>query len=97
MQAKQGLTVTFLLILLIIILLAVVYWFNYLGLVNLPRAYSKIISRIPAIPYGKDIADPFLLEKEFYDKLKISYDSKFSQLKQIENELKLKQDQTNEK
>ncbi|MEJ5274012.1 MAG: hypothetical protein WH035_07765 [Spirochaetota bacterium] len=97
MQAKHGFTVMFLLILLIIVLLAVVYWFNYLGLVNLPRAYSKIISRVPGISYGKDINDPFLLEKEFFDKLKISYESQFNQLKQFENELKAKEEQANEK
>ncbi|MCR4421154.1 MAG: hypothetical protein GYA61_05220 [Spirochaetales bacterium] len=97
MKAKHGFTVMFLLILLIIVLFAVVYWFNYLGLVNLPRAYSKIVSRIPAISYGKDITDPFLLEKEFYDKLKISYESQFTQLKQFEEQLKLKEEQTNEK
>ncbi len=97
MQAKHGFTVMFLLILLIIVLFAVVYWFNYLGLVNLPRAYSKIASRIPVIPYGKDIANPFLLEKEFYDKLKLSYESQFAQIKQLENLLKDKEDQANEK
>jgi flagellar protein FlbB len=97
MKAKHGFTVMFLLILLIIVLFAVVYWFNYLGLVNLPRAYSKIVSRIPAIPYGKDIADPFLLEKEFFDKLKVTYESQFTQLKQYEDQLKAKEEQTNEK
>lgn len=97
MQAKQGFTVMFLLILLIIVLFAVVYWFNYLGLVNLPRAFSKIVSRIPAISYGRDINDPFLLEKEYYDKLKISYESQFAQLKQLEMQLKSREEQANEK
>ncbi len=97
MQAKQGFTVMLLLILLIIVLFAVVYWFNYLGLVNLSRAFSKIASRIPVIPYGKDITDPFLLEKEFYEKLKISFDSQFAQLKQLEKDLKVKEEQANEK
>ncbi len=97
MQAKHGFTVMFLLILLIIVLFAVVYWFNYLGLVNLPRAFSKIVSRIPALPYGKDINDPFLLEKEFYDKLKISYESQFAQLKQLESQIKAKEEKANEK
>ena len=97
MQAKHSLTVMFLLIFLIILIISVVYWFNYLGLLNLPRALSKIVSKVPLISYGKDITDPFLLEKEYYSKLRLSYDSMFTQLNQYENELKAKDEQIKEK
>jgi len=97
MQAKHSLTVMFLLIFLIILIISVVYWLNYLGLLNLPRALSKIVSKVPLISYGKDITDPFLLEKEYYSKLRLSYDSMFTQLNQYENELKAKDEQIKEK
>lgn len=97
MQAKHSLTVMFLLIFLIILIISVVYWFNYLGLLNLPRALSKIVSKVPFISYSKDVTDPFLLEKEYYSKLRLSYESMFTQLKQYENELKAKDEQIAEK
>jgi flagellar protein FlbB len=87
----------FLLIFLIILIISVVYWFNYLGLLNLPRALSKIVSKVPLISYSKDVSDPFLLEKEYYSKLRLSYESMFTQLKQYENELKAKDEQIAEK
>lgn len=95
---KTGLKIILSIVLLIMVLLATIYWFNYIGLVNIQRSLFKVSKKIPLISYAKEIQDPFLLEKEYIEKLKLSYESKFlllqkeeEDLKKRENEIKLKE------
>lgn len=95
---KTGLKIILSIFLLILVLLATIYWFNYIGLINIQRSLFKVSKKIPLISYAKEIQDPFLLEKEYMEKLKLSYESKFlllqkqlEELKKREKEIKLKE------
>jgi flagellar protein FlbB len=93
----RGIKIILSLLLLILTLIATIYWFNYIGLVNIQQALFKVSKKIPGLKVVKDIQDPFLLEKEYYDKLKLSYESKFLLLKKQEEELKKKEDELKSK
>jgi len=93
---RSGLKIFLLLILLIIVLLGTIYWFNFIGLINIQRSYFKIYGKIPGLKQAKEIVDPFLLEKEYLDKLKISFDSRAIELDKREEKIALTENDMNE-
>jgi len=69
-STKSGtLQVVLLLVLLIIVIIATIYWFNYIGLLNIQRTVFKLYQKFPSLKVSKEITDPFLIEKEFLEKI----------------------------
>ncbi len=94
---KLGLKIFLLLLLLIIILLGSIYWFNYIGLINIQRTYFKIYGKIPGLRQAQEITDEFLIEKEYLEKLKISFDSRAIELDKREESIVSKEDELQNK
>jgi|YNPMSStandDraft_1061717.scaffolds.fasta_scaffold00010_52 flagellar protein FlbB len=97
-STKSGtLQVVLLLVLLIIVIIATIYWFNYIGLLNIQRTVFKLYQKFPSLKVSKEITDPFLIEKEFLEKFKISLENKALDLKKLQTDLNKKELELNNK
>lgn len=94
---SSTLQVFLLLILLIVVILATIYWFNYIGLLNIQRTIFKLYQKFPSLKVSKEITDPLLIEREFLDKFKISLENKALELKKIQTDLNKRELEINNK
>jgi len=105
-KESSSVSIVLLLLLLIVVIVATIYWFNFIGLLNIQRSLFKAYQKIPGLKVAKEIQDPLLLDKEYLDKYKLSLDNrnltldnkqKEQEKKELEiankeNELKKKED-----
>ena len=56
---KSGIKILLSILLLILVLLATIYWFNYIGLINIQRSLFRVSKKIPLISYAKEIESSY--------------------------------------